>query len=165
MLGLTTSGYRLGYNIFALVSLVGLLVFHSSVASRNLFVNPVISNWAAPVIVFIGLAGMVNCILKYFRQLSGIREIQEDRKPVLETTGMHKFVRHPLYISTFVFLVGLFLLMPHLSNLIAVIIIILYTIIGIRFEEVKLVKEFGEQYVEYKRRVPMVIPFLKRKRG
>jgi len=50
---------------------------------------------------------------------------------------------------------------PILSLLIVNIIITAYTLIGIRFEENKLVLEFGESYKEYQRKVPMIIPSLK----
>lgn len=159
---LTMANYRLLYNIFAVTSLIALLIYQFSIESALLFDSYILSQWIAPIISSMGLTGMGMCIVKYFRQLSGIKKIQTTNVPVLETTGMHRMVRHPLYICTFVFLVGLFLFIPLLSNLIAVVIIIVYTVIAIRFEEEKLVKEFGEQYLEYKRKVPMLIPFFKR---
>ncbi len=159
ILRLTLADYRLLYNIFALVSLLAILYYHFSLQSPSLFDSYIFSRWIAPVIILTGLTGMMMCIVKYFRQLSGISKIQIDEGPMLETTGMHKFVRHPLYLFTFIFVIGLFLFKPLLSNMIAVVIIIVYTIIAIRFEEEKLIKEFGQQYIEYKRKVPMLIPF------
>jgi len=35
----------------------------------------------------------------------------------------------------------------------------LYTLIGIHFEERKLVEEFGQSYISYSRQVPKIIPF------
>ena len=160
-LDLSGSGYRLSYNIFALVSLVAILFYHFSVESPRLFGSIIFKEWVAPIIILFGLTGMVICIIKYFRQLSGISKIQEKKEPILETRGVHRYVRHPLYLFTFVFLTGLFLYQPTLSNLIALTIIITYTVIGIRFEEKKLVKEFGDQYVAYQNKVPMLIPFSK----
>jgi protein-S-isoprenylcysteine O-methyltransferase Ste14 len=37
-------------------------------------------------------------------------------------------------------------------------VITLYTILAIRYEEAKLVAEFGEQYREYQKAVPKLIP-------
>ena len=74
------------------------------------------------------------------------------------TTGIHNYVRHPLYAGTFLFIWGLLLLLPYWSLLIADSIITLYTLIGIRFEENKLVREFGKPYEEYQNEVPMIIP-------
>ena len=41
----------------------------------------------------------------------------------------------------------------------------LYIVVGAVFEERKLVREFGDVYVEYQRRVPMLVPFLNGKWG
>lgn len=162
-LHLSESIYRILYNIFALLSLIALLVYHFSVVSPRLFQINFLTIFLAPFIIFIGLTGMAVCIVKYFRQLSGLQAGRAEKQRMLETGGIHRYVRHPLYISTFVFLSGLFLLSPLLSNLIAVITIIVYTIIGIRFEEKKLIKEFGAHYIAYKRKVPMLIPFFKQR--
>lgn len=72
--------------------------------------------------------------------------------------GLHKIVRHPLYLGTFIFIWGIFIAFPYLSWLISSLIITVYTLIGIRFEEAKLRKEFGAQYDEYCKRVPMILP-------
>ena len=37
----------------------------------------------------------------------------------------------------------------------------LYILVGIQFEERKLLKEFGQAYADYRRGVPMLIPFTK----
>jgi protein-S-isoprenylcysteine O-methyltransferase Ste14 len=52
---------------------------------------------------------------------------------------------------------------PVLSLFVSNIVITLYTLIGIRFEEKKLVQEFGPAYEKYKEQVPKLIPALKRK--
>ena len=67
-------------------------------------------------------------------------------------------VRHPLYFGTFVFIWGFFIVLPYLSLLICNLVVTIYTLIGIRFEEAKLEKEFGESYKQYKAQVPMIIP-------
>ena len=37
-----------------------------------------------------------------------------------------------------------------------------YILLAIQFEEHDLVREFGETYEDYRRRVPMLVPFTKR---
>ena len=112
------------------------------------------------ILIVTGITIMVICILKYFKQLSGIENEVKARK--LEVTGIHKFVRHPLYLGTFLFLIGLFLWFPYISNLITVSVIIIYTLIGIHFEERKLVEKFGADYIMYRQKVPMILPLFKR---
>ena len=75
------------------------------------------------------------------------------------TGGFHRYVRHPLYLGTFITIWAGFLLLPLISLLISNAIITIYTLIGIELEEKKLILEFGEDYREYQNRVPRLIPF------
>lgn len=111
----------------------------------------------------LGLSGLVLllfCIKKYFMSLSGLRSlVQETSYNKLLITGIHRYVRHPLYLGTFAFIWGLFLVKPDLSLLIANSIITVYTLIGIKLEEDKLIGEFGESYKNYQQSVPKLLPF------
>ncbi len=94
-------------------------------------------------------------------RLTGLRSIITEDKNTSELiiTGIHKYVRHPLYLGTFIFIWGLLLLIPLLSLLISNTVITIYTLIGIKFEEEKLIEEFGQSYIEYKNEVPKLLPF------
>jgi protein-S-isoprenylcysteine O-methyltransferase Ste14 len=109
-----------------------------------------------------GMTIMVICIRRYFFDLSGIKVFVSNShsSAKLQTDGLHNIVRHPLYFGTLLFIWGCFLLFPYLSNLIACSLITIYTIIGIKMEERKLVIEFGERYKYYAGKVPMLIPRL-----
>ncbi len=108
-----------------------------------------------------GLAIMAVVIRKYFFSLSGISVFYKEEAPLaLEQGGMHRYVRHPLYFGTLLFIWSLFLLFPYLNNLLACLVITLYTVFGARLEEKKLVAQFGEQYRRYQQTVPMLIPRL-----
>ena len=70
--------------------------------------------------------------------------------------GFFAWTRHPIYFFTFIIL-WLFPVMTW--NLIALIIgITAYTMIGSLFEERKLAIQFGEEYLEYKRKTPWIVP-------
>jgi protein-S-isoprenylcysteine O-methyltransferase Ste14 len=86
---------------------------------------------------------------------------QRHQPPVaLELGGLNRYVRHPLYFGTLLFVWGLFFVFPFLNSLLACIVITLYTVLGAVLEEKKLIKQFGEQYVLYKEQVPMLVPGL-----
>ncbi len=111
------------------------------------------------LLVLPGLIIMFISIKKYFLLLSGIRSLYEAAPPAeLKVEGIHRFVRHPLYSGTILFVWGLFFIFPMLNNLIAVVLLTAYVLIGIRFEEKKLLQEFGKRYYDYMKRVPMLIP-------
>ncbi len=152
--------YRLFYSLFSFFFLVIVLYFQ--------FMLPTILLYKVPALVFafgsvLGLSGlllMLFCIKKYFMSLSGVRSlVYETTYNDLLITGIHRYVRHPLYLGTFAFIWGLFLVGPYLSLLIANSIITVYTLIGIKLEEDKLIGEFGESYKNYQQSVPKLLPF------
>jgi protein-S-isoprenylcysteine O-methyltransferase Ste14 len=100
---------------------------------------------------------------KYFRTVKNIDDLIYDNSiPVLFEKGIHGYVRHPLYLGTFLLIWGFFLLFPYGSLLVTNIIITLYTLLGIFYEEKKLIRDFGEKYESYKREVPMLFPKLRK---
>lgn len=153
--------YNFAYSVFALLTLIGILIFQVNMPSPLLFVAP---GWMKLLLwlpVLAGLLIMAVVIKKYFFSLSGISVFYKHQPPVaLELGGLNRFVRHPLYLGTLLFVWGLFFVFPFLNGLLACIVITVYTIVGARLEEKKLVKQFGEQYVLYKKQVPMIVPGL-----
>jgi protein-S-isoprenylcysteine O-methyltransferase Ste14 len=100
---------------------------------------------------------------RFFFDLSGADIFRKKKlTQQLIRTDFYKYVRHPLYAATLLFVWGIFFWQPLLSNLISCICITVYTIIGIHFEEKKLVKEFGDSYAVYRSQTPMLIPKLSR---
>jgi protein-S-isoprenylcysteine O-methyltransferase Ste14 len=151
--------YRLYYTLFAFISLTGIILYQFSISQKIIFKSSSFTLMMGGLISVTGLIIMTVCIRKYFMQLSGLRSLIENNAGnKLMITGIHKYVRHPLYSGTFLFIWGILLLLPYWSLLIASSIITLYTLIGIRFEENKLIMEFGKPYEDYQNAVPMIIP-------
>ena len=151
--------YRLSYSLFASVTLIGILWYQFTIKSIYLFSEANILFAVAMILIIPGLIVMIICIKKYFYELSGIQAFKKDEPHVtLQQKGLHNYIRHPLYAGTLLFVWGLFLLFPLLSNIIACVIITLYVLVGIRLEEKQLLIEFGESYKEYSKNIPMLIP-------
>ena len=72
-------------------------------------------------------------------------------------TGPYRFVRHPLYVGWFF----AFWMTPTMTaaHLVFAIATSAYILIAIQLEEHDLVREFGRTYEDYRRRVPMLVPF------
>ena len=151
--------YRLYYTLFAFVGFAAIIYYLLIIPSYRIFQTNIFTMIIGGDATIAGGLIVLICIGKYFFQLSGLRSLMEERKSnELMITGIHKYVRHPLYTGTFIFIWGLWILIPSASLMISNIIITVYTIIGIRFEEKKLVGEFGEAYKNYQQEVPMIIP-------
>ncbi len=152
--------YRLFYTLFSFFFLVVVLYYQIILPTRLLYNENIFTLITGLALALPGLALMLVCIKKYFMNLSGLRSLMEEQVAGirLQITGVHRYVRHPLYLGTFAFIWGLFLLRPFWSLLIANSVITIYTLIGIKLEEKKLVAEFGESYKAYQQRVPKLFP-------
>lgn len=152
--------YRFFYTLFAFATLGTVLYYQLQLSSPLLFSPTTAVTLIGWAVMLSGGAIMLVCIKKYFLSLSGLKSLVAEELVAneLRIDGVHKYVRHPLYLGTFVFIWGLLLVYPYLSLLIANSIITIYTLIAIRFEEQKLVEEFGAAYLQYKKQVPMILP-------
>ena len=96
-------------------------------------------------------------------QFLGIKQIQEgtSNKVItatgeLYTSGILGITRHPWYLAAILFIWARQL---DLSGILVNIILTAYLIVGTYLEEKKLIKEFGEKYLAYQKRVSMFLPY------
>jgi len=95
----------------------------------------------------------------------GIRQIMnysklknENGLKELKKKGLLGIMRHPMYFALIIYL---WTQTFKLSDILVNSILTIYVIIGTYLEERKLVLEFGDAYNQYKKEVPMLIPFTK----
>ena len=163
-LGARSRYYRFAYTLFAFIGLVAVLLYQVTIDSPLLFERRLIITVLAAAFASLGAAMMMLNIIKYFVQLSGVKWlVAASVEAKLERGGLHGYVRHPLYLSTFLFIWALWVVYPYLSLLVADVVITLYTLIALRFEEQKLLAEFGEEYRVYQQEVPMILPRIRKK--
>jgi len=156
--------YRLGFVLIATLMTFAYLSLVILLPDRLIYLIP--APWLY-LSLLMQLAALGGIILS-FGQINtadflGLNVLSHSRythsgeiQPILVTGGFYRWVRHPIYTFTLIFL----FFFPGMSwNLLALTIgITLYTIIGAIFEEKKMVLTFGEAYVEYRKKTPMFLP-------
>ena len=156
--------YRLIYNILALINFCLLFYFQLMQPDNPRFIEANWANWAGAGLIFIGFVLMIRVLRSYdmqeFTGVSPLLGVESDGQMTLQTNGIHKYVRHPLYSAILVVLAGYFMLIPTWDTVIFESVTIVYLFIGIWFEEKKLVKTFGEAYLSYKHHTKKLIPFI-----
>ena len=78
----------------------------------------------------------------------------------LVTSGLFRYIRHPMYTSLLCLIWGFFFRAPHMSLLIVALVGSLACYLAAVIEEQENLEFFGEQYREYMRRSKRFIPFL-----
>jgi protein-S-isoprenylcysteine O-methyltransferase Ste14 len=153
--------YRAAYNLFSVLSFAPALWLLAVLPDRAIYTVPgpwqglmLVGQGAAAILLVVGLHHTDILTFVGFRQLG-----QPGVPGQLVTTGIYRYVRHPLY--TF----GLLLiwLSPIMTRNILTVCLGLtaYILVGIQFEERRLVREFGAAYEVYRRTTGMLLPHIR----
>lgn len=88
---------------------------------------------------------------------------QSGRTEPLIIIGPYQYVRHPIYFSVFLLLLGWWMLLDYTFLILGALLLLLwFKFVVVPFEERELVAIFGDQYENYAKEVPSLIPFTKR---
>lgn len=156
---------RSTYVLFSSLALVALYIFWQPIGgvvwsapngvARNIVIGLYLFGWL--------LLLYTTFLIDHF-DLFGLKQVwrllsnKTYRDPVFRTPSLYKVVRHPLYIGwLMIFWAAPVMTAAHLLFALAT---TAYILIAIRFEERDLVSAFGNIYVDYRARTPMLIPRL-----
>ena len=156
--------YRFSYNLFSALY-IGLVIIGGQIVLGENSVKFELGNAFGFLAIACQVAGGVVIVLGLTQydlgRFGGVTQLfrdddsSVDEEP-LHITGMHRYVRHPLYLGAYLYLLGgavsEFGLQTALWGC-------LYLWIGTWFEERSLVNQYGSAYVEYKAKVPAILPF------
>ena len=128
------------------------------------------TEWIQVTLIALSLLGFTTVVASTFMlnhfDLFGLRQVWLNfrGKPYthlsFNTPFLYKYVRHPLYFG---FLIAFWSTpLMTITHLLFAIATTGYILVAIQFEENDLIKHFGEKYVQYRRQVAMIIPFLKK---
>ncbi len=152
--------YRLAFNLVAVLTFLPVMAIPVLEPGRSLYVVP--WPWSAVLVAgqigaaFVVLAGLLQTDPWHFLGWRQLTEGKSGAPPTLVTSGLYRYVRHPLYTAGAVFLWLTPLMTTTLLALYAALTAYLY--VGTFHEERRLRAEFGEAYADYQRRVPRLIP-------
>ncbi len=164
--------YRALYSSVSLITAVVALYFILQVPDRAIWTAPV---WLRLIMHAIQLAGFVfgTRAFEYLDsgEFLGVRQVWRylSRKEVagnsegftqkeLVTSGVYGVVRHPLYLAGII--IFTFNPLITVNGLTITALADLYFLFGVFIEERRFLRIFGDQYREYMRRVPRLIPRL-----
>jgi protein-S-isoprenylcysteine O-methyltransferase Ste14 len=152
--------YRLAYNLFAVVSFLPALAILAYDAGATLYTIPwpwTLLTLAIQALAGLALlAGVAQTGLAVFIGLAQVFDPAVDEGPFrLQTGGLYRWARHPLYTAGLVIL----WLTPVMTTHVLIFNLGLsaYVIIGAKFEERKLLRQYGQAYQGYQQRTPMFL--------
>jgi len=92
-----------------------------------------------------------------------LKAAETHRTEKIVTTRVYSIVRHPQYLGGLLAHVGISFLLSAWYSLLSTALMVVLIYLVSRKEEEELIREFGKEYEDYKKKVPMLIPKLRRK--
>ena len=127
---------------------------------QNLHFMVPIVNFAIPIIhLIICIPFVLFGVFILSQSVSGLsRKVSESHRPEkVIISGIYARVRHPQYLGFLLLHIGFSILLSGWYSLLSTAAIFIMLYILARKEETELTKEFGKDYEEYKKMVPMLI--------
>ncbi len=155
--------YRILYNLISFIFFLGLMLLGAVIYNVLLFAPSPFSTYTGLMLAAAGLFIIKRAFRNY--SLGTFLGFKKNLNEELKTEGIQAYVRHPLYTGTLLLVIGYVLFNPQLSSLVILLALCIYLPFGIRWEEQKLIKMYGEVYLEYKKNVPALFPPINLKRS
>jgi len=143
----------------ALIVVPGLIIGFSGFSFNRVLILSVIGGF----LIFMGLFLLSYTIMILERQGKGTFAPWKPTKKLV-ISGPYQYSRNPIITGALTILTGMWLLLwNHYILLWAILFFAGNTIYFKFFEEPGLIKRFGEEYIEYRKKVPMWFPKIKDK--
>ncbi|MFD2203792.1 methyltransferase family protein [Shivajiella indica] len=152
--------FRLIYSIFSTIFFFFIILYGTSLQKRFVLAMTDLTTYLGYMLAAFGTIILVK-LFKHFSlsTFSGMKPHDDlEDVHVFVRKGLHQYIRHPLYAGLILIFMGFFLFEPVLASLVHLVCLIIYLPFGIYFEEKKLIKIFGETYIQYKKEVPAIFP-------
>jgi protein-S-isoprenylcysteine O-methyltransferase Ste14 len=140
---------------FAFESVFILVMLNYKVWFRSPFSPGQIVSW-----FFLTLSAWIAVSGYLTLKRKGKPEINFENTSVLVKSNLYKYIRHPLYLSIFLFGTGVLLKNPGKYQLVLGIVNLLSIWFTARMEENEMIARFGQEYRDYMQETRMFIPFI-----
>jgi protein-S-isoprenylcysteine O-methyltransferase Ste14 len=155
---------RLRIAAFALAALYfGGALLYVLLPSWVMFLSIPLPDWFRLVMVVVAVLGISSVLLgvwtlgrNWAPSLGGV-----GKDTVLVITGPYGIVRHPIYLGAFILLTALALVAANLLILLPTLALLTILYTQIDEKETLLIYRFGDEYREYMKRTPRLIPKLR----
>ncbi len=137
---------------------IAIAVFIAPKVPFYMYTNPAFQYVGIAVIligVLLRLAAVAS-LGKYFTVDVTIR-----RNHRLQTNGLYSIVRHPSYFASLLSFIGFGISLNNWLSLLLIVAAVLVVFMNrIKIEEKVLIEQFGDEYLQYKKRTKRLIPFV-----
>ena len=132
---------------------------------QNLSVLVPVVNFSIPL--FHLMISIPFLLLGAWLAINGVKEVtlrvaETHRTEKIVTIGVYSIVRHPQHLGGLLAHVGISLLLSAWYSLLFTPLMVVLIYLLSRKEEEELIREFGKEYEDYKKEVPMLIPKLRK---
>jgi methanethiol S-methyltransferase len=156
--------YRLFFNVVSVLTLLPVILYASSVRTEPIFhwngywrIIQALLLGTAALLFFFGASRYDGAQFLGFKQIrKGNSNQGISDSGALDTSGVLSIMRHPWYLASLLLIWAREL---DLSTILVNAILTCYLMVGTYLEEKKLIREFGEKYRAYQKRVPRLIPY------
>ncbi len=152
------------YRFFAWISIAALFCMNLDVWFRDPLSGHQLISWFLLLVSLVPLALGIQALV---RRGKPVRYRQEEpyllwfeKTTTLVTTGVFRFIRHPIYSSLLWLAWGLFFKAPDLTGGLLGIAATIFLFFTARAEEAECIRFFGPIYQEYMKKTKMFLPFV-----
>ncbi len=144
------------YRFFSFESILVIVLLNSSAWFKNVLTAQQIISW---VLLFGSLVFAVWGFILLYR-MGKPSDGHLERTTQLITTGLYKYIRHPLYLSLILGGFGAMMKDPGYWQIILSVINFIALYLTARVEEGEMIKKFGDEYREYMKESKMFFPWV-----
>lgn len=115
--------------------------------------------WYFRVVVFI----LLLLVAGYFAQRAHKKVFHEERKELMVIkTDVYAIIRHPMYFGSILTYLAFVILSASVISLVVFFVVVIFYFYLCRYEEQLLIQKLGDEYKNYMKKVPMLIPWIRK---